>query len=128
MAERAALPRMRSLADQRDASTGSDGGFSQHRRTFPSGVRSHGHEMTVPAATVQTKIGELLDGLLRDDGFGELRVEVRQLKRGQKEVIVHRGKQFRYVVDSRPGAVEGRANTASASRTRPFAGTSSPIR
>ena len=37
--------------------------------------------------------------MLRHDGFGEMRIEVRILKRGQKEVIVHFGKQFRFVVD-----------------------------
>ncbi|MEM6974323.1 MAG: hypothetical protein AAF577_16125 [Pseudomonadota bacterium] len=37
--------------------------------------------------------------MLAHDGFGEMRVEVRILKRGQKEVIVHFGKQYRFVVD-----------------------------
>ncbi|MDO4571275.1 MAG: hypothetical protein Q4D38_12895 [Planctomycetia bacterium] len=38
--------------------------------------------------------------LLRHDGFGEMRIDIRILKRGQKEVIVSSGKQFRFVVDS----------------------------
>lgn len=38
--------------------------------------------------------------LIRHEGFGEMRVEVKILKRGQKEVIVHFGKQYRYVVDA----------------------------
>ena len=38
--------------------------------------------------------------LIGHEGFGELRVEVKILKRGQKEVIVHFGKQYRYVVDA----------------------------
>lgn len=33
------------------------------------------------------------------NGFGEIRVEVRILKKGQKEVILHCGKQYRFVVD-----------------------------
>ncbi|MDR1478128.1 MAG: hypothetical protein LBJ00_04225 [Planctomycetaceae bacterium] len=37
--------------------------------------------------------------LLLHDGFGELRVDVKILKRGQKEVIVKSGKEYRYVVD-----------------------------
>jgi hypothetical protein len=37
--------------------------------------------------------------LLLHDGFGELRVDVRILKRGQKEVIIKSGKEYRYVVD-----------------------------
>lgn len=44
----------------------------------------------------------LFDDLLRHDGFGDLRVEVRLLKRGQKEVIIYCGKQYRYVVDVPP--------------------------
>jgi hypothetical protein len=37
--------------------------------------------------------------LLLHDGFGELRVDIKLLKRGQKEVIISSGKQYRYVVD-----------------------------
>ncbi|MEM1164409.1 MAG: hypothetical protein AAGJ28_26065 [Pseudomonadota bacterium] len=37
--------------------------------------------------------------MIAHDGYGEMRVEVKILKRGQKEVIVHFGKQYRYVVD-----------------------------
>jgi hypothetical protein len=33
------------------------------------------------------------------NGFAELRVEMRILRRGQKEVILHCGKQYRFVVD-----------------------------
>jgi hypothetical protein len=33
------------------------------------------------------------------DGFAEIRVEMRILRRGQKEVILHCGKQYRFVVD-----------------------------
>lgn len=41
----------------------------------------------------------LYEDLFAHDGFGEIRVEIRLLKRGQKEVILHCGKQHRYVVD-----------------------------
>jgi hypothetical protein len=37
-----------------------------------------------------------------------MRVELRILKRGQKEVIIHCGKQYRYVVDFSPAASTGR--------------------
>lgn len=43
-----------------------------------------------------------LGDLLQHDGFGEIRVEVRILKRQQKEVIIHYGKQYRFVVDWPP--------------------------
>jgi len=45
------------------------------------------------------KLGELFNGLLAHDGFGEIKVEMRILKRGQKEVILHCGKQYRFVLD-----------------------------
>ena len=51
---------------------------------------------------VVDRIRELYEMLLRHDGFGEMRVETRILKRGQKEVIIHCGKQYRYVVDFEP--------------------------
>lgn len=46
------------------------------------------------------KLLELFDDVLTHDGFGEIRVEMRILKRKQKEVILHCGKQYRFVVDS----------------------------
>jgi hypothetical protein len=49
---------------------------------------------------VKAKVLELLDEVLLHDGFGDIRIEVRILKRKQKEVIVHCGKQYRYVVDT----------------------------
>lgn len=48
---------------------------------------------------LQTKLLDLLDEVLAHDGFGSVRVDVRLLKRGQKEVIVDCGKQYRFVVD-----------------------------
>ena len=59
--------------------------------------------MTTPAEMktdpVKHKLLQLLDDVLRHDGFGEIKVEVRILKRQQKEVILHCGKQYRFVVD-----------------------------
>ena len=60
--------------------------------------------MTHDNQMVLDKIRELYDMLIRHDGFGEMRVETRILKRGQKEVIIHCGKQYRFVVDSEPAA------------------------
>lgn len=51
---------------------------------------------------VLDRFQSLFDGLLAHDGFGEMRLEVRILKRGQKEVLIHCGKQYRFVVDYRP--------------------------
>jgi hypothetical protein len=55
---------------------------------------------------VKAKLLELVDEILEHDGYGDIRVEVRILKRQQKEVILHCGKQYRYVIDfpSKQGA------------------------
>ncbi len=45
------------------------------------------------------KIRELYTELFFHDGFGELKVEMRFLKRRQKEIIIHCGKDYRFVVD-----------------------------
>jgi len=53
---------------------------------------------------VQSRLLSLLDEVLGHDGYGSIRVDVRLLKKGQKEVIVDCGKQYRYVVDFVPSA------------------------
>ena len=54
---------------------------------------AHSHE------TVLQKIIQLYENLFKHNGFGEMRIEMRILKRGQKEIIIHCGKQYRYVLD-----------------------------
>jgi hypothetical protein len=54
----------------------------------------------ISAEPVKSKLLELLDEVLKHDGFGDIRVEVKILKRRQREVILHCGKQYRFVVDS----------------------------
>lgn len=49
---------------------------------------------------LKKKLIELLDEVLDHDGFGDIRVEIKILKRKQKEVIIHCGKQYRFVVDA----------------------------
>lgn len=48
---------------------------------------------------VVRKLVELYRMLLCHDGFGEMHVDIRILKRGQKEVVLRCGKQYRFVVD-----------------------------
>ncbi|MBX3303863.1 MAG: hypothetical protein KF693_16755 [Nitrospira sp.] len=48
---------------------------------------------------VKSRLSALYDELVTHDGFAEMRVEIRLLKRGQKEVILHCGKQYRFVID-----------------------------
>jgi len=62
--------------------------------------------MTIEASNreVTRRLCELYEELFAHDGYGELRVEIRLLKRGQKEVILHCGKQHRFVVPYEVGA------------------------
>lgn len=55
--------------------------------------------MQAPQTAIQQHIVQIFEELLRHDGYGEFKVELRILKRGQKEVLVHYGKQYRYVID-----------------------------
>jgi hypothetical protein len=49
---------------------------------------------------VKEKMLQLYDELFLHDGYGELKVEeMRLLRRKQKEIIIHCGKEYRYVVD-----------------------------
>ncbi len=48
---------------------------------------------------VLAKISELYSSVFEHDGFGEIRIEMKILRRGQKEVIIHCGKQYRYIID-----------------------------
>lgn len=53
-------------------------------------------------ALAKARLVELFDELLGHDGYGDLAVEIRILKRGQKEVLIRCGKQYRFVVDFEP--------------------------
>lgn len=55
--------------------------------------------MQASNAPVKKRLLDLLDELIAHDGFGSIRVDIRLLKRGQKEVIIDCGKQYRFVVD-----------------------------
>lgn len=48
------------------------------------------------------KLLMLVDDVLAHDGYGDIRIEVKILKRQQKEVIIHYGKQYRFIVDHPP--------------------------
>lgn len=60
-----------------------------------------------PTAGAKARLLALFDELFAHDGFGALRVEMRILRRGQKEVILDCGKQYRFVLDHENG--HGRA-------------------
>lgn len=42
---------------------------------------------------------DLYSELFVHDGYGDIRVEMKILRRGQKEIILHCGKQHRFVLD-----------------------------
>ena len=48
---------------------------------------------------VMEQLFDLYADLFEHDGYGDIRIEMRILRRGQKEVIIHCGKQYRYVID-----------------------------
>jgi hypothetical protein len=50
-------------------------------------------------ARILDKIQELYHDLFLHDGFGELKVEMKFLKKKQKEIIIRCGKDYRFVVD-----------------------------
>jgi len=41
----------------------------------------------------------VVDDLLLHDGFGHIEIDMKILKRGQKEVLISCGKEYRFVVD-----------------------------
>lgn len=57
------------------------------------------NSMQPTAKLLKIKLMELVDDVLTHDGYSDIRIEVKILKRGQKEVILHYGKQYRFVVD-----------------------------
>ena len=48
---------------------------------------------------VKKKLLQLYDEVFAHSGYGEIKVDMRILHRGQKEVILRCGKQYRFVVD-----------------------------
>lgn len=49
--------------------------------------------------TVKEELLKIFEDAFQHDGFSDFHVEIKILKRKQKEVIIHYGKQYRYVVD-----------------------------
>lgn len=79
--------------------------FACHDR-LPS-LRSFDAMKPDPTSAAKACLLALFDELFEHDGFGALHVEMRILRRGQKEVILDCGKQYRFVVDFENG--HGRA-------------------
>lgn len=63
-----------------------------------------GPERTVQALppeheAIAARIMDLYADLFLHDGFGSIGIEMRFLKKGQKEIIISSGKDYRFVVD-----------------------------
>jgi hypothetical protein len=56
-------------------------------------------DLPVEHDEIMEKIVALYKDLFFHNGYGEIRIGMRFLKRGQKEIIIHCGKDYRYVVD-----------------------------
>ena len=54
---------------------------------------------TDPQLLAEQKIVEVFQELVKHDGFANFQVEMKFLKRNQKEVILNCGKQYRFVLD-----------------------------
>ena len=54
---------------------------------------------TNSAELLKFKLTDMIDDVLAHDGYSDIHIEVKILKRGQKEVILHFGKQYRFVID-----------------------------
>ncbi|WP_211091344.1 hypothetical protein [Pseudothauera rhizosphaerae] len=61
-------------------------------------------QASVPTGQIKVvdKLVSLYQEAFDHEGFAEIRIEIRILRRGQKEVILHCGKQYRFTVDSAP--------------------------
>lgn len=64
-------------------------------------------------APVFRRLAKLYGELFRHDGFGEINLQMRFLRRGQKEVVIACGKEYRFVLDW-PATVPVHADTGTA--------------
>ena len=48
---------------------------------------------------VKKQISSLYDMLIAHEGYGEIKVDFKIFKKDQKEIIIHCGKQYRYIID-----------------------------
>ncbi len=56
---------------------------------------------------VISKMIEVYNELFKHDGYGDMSVEIKILKKDKKEVIIYCGKQYRFVVDYNPKPYRG---------------------
>lgn len=73
--------------------------------------------MNATNVDVKNRFDELYDELFRHDGYGRIEVELKILRRGQKEVILRCGKEYRFVIDFPEG--RQRVDAAALPQTAP---------
>lgn len=56
--------------------------------------------------------------LFEHDGYGELKLDIRLLKRGQKEIVISCGKQYRFVINYDPTRKSDGGNSATSDTDR----------
>lgn len=81
--------------------TGNDGGRPQ-----PQHVKQRSAYQAT-CRDVKQRLCALYDEVFAHEGYGDIRVEIRILGRGMKEVVLHCGKQYRYVVPYRRAVING---------------------
>ena len=57
------------------------------------------HSTSEAHLEVMRRIVKLYEEAFDHDGHAELKIDIRFLRRGQKEVVLHSGKQYRFVLD-----------------------------
>ena len=85
--------------------------FIKKKQSFIKGVNVSSNVMQVQESksfelinseqhkAVLSKFIDLYSELFAHDGYGDIRMEMKILRRGQKEVIIHCGKQHRFILD-----------------------------
>lgn len=67
-------------------------------QNIPTCLRELG--LTQEHDAVVARLLDLYQELFRHEGYGTLRVEMRYLRKGQKEILLICGKEYRFVVDA----------------------------
>jgi hypothetical protein len=64
-------------------------------------TKIRGEPMTLISSSkeIKNRLCSMFDDLLDHNGYGQIQVDMRLLRRGQKEIILRCGKEYRFVVE-----------------------------
>lgn len=62
-------------------------------------MSNHKLHVNAELEKAKTRLLQAFDHIYTHEGFGQLEVEMRFLKKGQKEILIRCGREYRYVVD-----------------------------